>query len=433
MPGPTYKVLGCDFGLPQEAGEQARKIILLEARKVGDGTYRIEANGRNARLCRDVCPDDTWPIDCPGWTLPELVGSLRADMSVRVAAFDFPFSIPLALLQDASFAEAIGRNTAFGTRLAFQQFLAGEIKMAFDNTDRQARLPGLSSFERWRDRNDQSRYWKSRATDKAARGQPPLKHVRQNLFNMTLGGIAMLDRLAQKSLKTKLHEQDQLSASRFAVETYPAAVARAVGFKGRYKQEPVACMTKARNWLESAGVTIEINAAIRRFCEDYRSSPDDPDGADAFLCLVTAIAVAENKVTWLSNGVDTQILDQEGCIVVPQSESNRRVTAAVEGVRRDVPDCPQSPYIARRTRRGRLSNDELRVEQQRYQAKYPGIHFVKDSLQNATGEPGDHFEKKRSIAFLCRTAGCGALRRVATSDLHNSRGYCQSHAGGEHS
>jgi hypothetical protein len=45
-------VAGSDFGVPASAGQQAKKIILIEAARVKDRAYSIRPTGRNERLVR---------------------------------------------------------------------------------------------------------------------------------------------------------------------------------------------------------------------------------------------------------------------------------------------------------------------------------------------------------------------------------------------
>lgn len=56
-------VVGVDFGAPQRARDQRRKIIATEARAIDWQRYRVDATGRNERLLAR---------DPPGWTAMEL-------------------------------------------------------------------------------------------------------------------------------------------------------------------------------------------------------------------------------------------------------------------------------------------------------------------------------------------------------------------------
>ena len=47
------RVVGSDFGVPASAGQQAKKIILIEAVRTGERSYAIGNSGRNERLVSD--------------------------------------------------------------------------------------------------------------------------------------------------------------------------------------------------------------------------------------------------------------------------------------------------------------------------------------------------------------------------------------------
>lgn len=140
--------------------------------------YRIEPTGINARLLA---------AEPPGWSAKELLDELLA-RPVRIAAFDFPFGIPDALLCDEKFAVDAGHaRGAFGGWRAFNAFVAEQLPLADPLNYRR--------FVAWRSRVDRSRLWTKRATDIAAGGQPPLKDKFQATFQMTLLGNALLARL----------------------------------------------------------------------------------------------------------------------------------------------------------------------------------------------------------------------------------------------
>jgi hypothetical protein len=77
-------VIGVDFGAPRRARDQRRKIIAIAAHAVADRRYRVDAIGMNERLLAK---------DPPGWSAKELLDELLT-RTVRIVAFDFPFSIP---------------------------------------------------------------------------------------------------------------------------------------------------------------------------------------------------------------------------------------------------------------------------------------------------------------------------------------------------
>ena len=86
-------VVGVDFGAPRRARDQRRKIIAIAAHAVADRRYRVDATGMNERLLAK---------SPPGWGAKELLDELLT-RTVRIAAFDFPFSIPVVLLRDEKF------------------------------------------------------------------------------------------------------------------------------------------------------------------------------------------------------------------------------------------------------------------------------------------------------------------------------------------
>ena len=87
------KIIGVDFGVPRRAGDQAKKIILIEAVKRSGRRYAIEPTERNERLVRLVAGNG-WRGRRRGWTMDELRDSLCGDIDVAAAAFDLPFSLP---------------------------------------------------------------------------------------------------------------------------------------------------------------------------------------------------------------------------------------------------------------------------------------------------------------------------------------------------
>src|SRR5207237_10059004 len=105
--------------------------------------------------------------DPPGWTAQEWLDELLG-RPVRIAAFDFPFCIPDVLLRDERFAADAGRkHGAFLGWRTFNAFVAERLPLR-DPLD-------FGPFDAWRSRADRARLWTKRATDIAARGQPPLK------------------------------------------------------------------------------------------------------------------------------------------------------------------------------------------------------------------------------------------------------------------
>ena len=70
--------------------------------------------------------------------------------------------------------------------------------------------------------------------------------------------------------------------------------------------------------MKERGVRIDFDDGVRHFCETYRTSGNDPDGADAFLCLIAAIAFAEGMAELCDGGATAAVLKEEGAIVVPK-------------------------------------------------------------------------------------------------------------------
>lgn len=309
---PSEIVVGADFGVPKTAGEQAKKIILIESERVSGRTYVVRADGRNERLVRKPAASDDWKRKRRGWTVPDLATSLATDRSVTVAAFDFPFSIPLGLLQSAAFAARMNRPT-FETRSAWAAFVASELSLTFGNDSASGMMGDLGKFAPWRDKA----FWTRHNTDRDTNGSPPLKHKFQNLFSMTLAGTALIERLRAGGMSAALSSAEFVAANRYIVETYPAQVSRSVGITGRYKRDPEASIVQAERYLRQIGISVDVDPAVRQFCVEYRTGSTDPDGADAFLCLVAAICFREGSVRRCSGPATTADLEQEGCIIVP--------------------------------------------------------------------------------------------------------------------
>lgn len=275
------------------------------------GTTPLSRPGRNARLVRDVSSRAPWKERRRGWTLPDLAASLSADPSVKVAAFDFPFSVPVALLRDEGFAGLMGQ-APFGTRAAWARFVSSRLPLSFEDETLDAELRDLAQFDTWRHK----RFWLRRATDRATGGSPPLKHKFQNVFAMTLAGTALLTRLEAHGYTTLLDTASPVPRAS-VIETYPRAVAGRVGFSSSYKSESGKCLTMAEQFLAERGIKIDFDKDVRYFCETYRTSGNDPDGADAFLCLVAAIACAEGEAELRVGMATGAELKEEGGIVVP--------------------------------------------------------------------------------------------------------------------
>jgi hypothetical protein len=265
-------VLGVDFGGPVRARDQARKIIALAAEALGPGRYRIRSDGFNARLLTGARP---------GFGAAELAEALvTAELAPRVIGFDFPFSLPVRLLQDAEFAALAGAGAAFLDWSSFNAFVAARLPLT-DPLD-------LSPFAAWRD----VRFWIGRDTDRAVRGQPPLKHRFQVTFNMTLLGNALLARLRQSGRYAILPFDSPGERSRVA-EVYPGQLMRQLKIPG-YKSTPIPAVAAVLEKLASLGIALQLDAGVRAFCEGYdtgRAPHHDFDGADALAALALSIAL----------------------------------------------------------------------------------------------------------------------------------------------
>ncbi len=313
MPLSVELLVGSDFGVPSRAGDQAKKIILIEAVRTGSKSYEIRPTGRNERLVRSFSKNDHWHLNRRGWTLPGLASSLGGDKDVSVASFDFPFSIPLQLLDEPEFAAALNQPT-FRSRAKWAEFVSENLSLEFDSDRASGSMNGLSLFENWRDK----RFWLKRETDKATGGSPPLKHKFQNLFSMTIAGAALLRSMIDDGFFESLDSAGMLPSRRTVFETYPGRIARHIGFEGSYKKRPSYCLTRAEEYLRESGVHLSFDDEVRRFCVEYRTSGDDPDGADAFLCLVASISFREGFAELCNGMASSQVLHEEGCIIAPR-------------------------------------------------------------------------------------------------------------------
>ena len=133
---------------------------------------------------------------------------------------------------------------------------------------------------------------------------------------MTIAGASLLSRLSSGQYTTVLDDA-QVVAERSLFETYPREVANRVGFTGSYKDRPQDCLKQTVAFLESQGITLEFDKQVRQFCETYRTSGNDPDGADAFLCLVASICFYEGLAELCSGGADAATIKEEAAIIVP--------------------------------------------------------------------------------------------------------------------
>lgn len=318
----TRFVVGCDFGASSKAGQQAKKTILIEAERVSDGIYRCHNSGRNERLVSSSQLSNqrssaSWKQNRAGWTIADLAKSLANDSSIAAAAFDFPFSIPIQLLQSTAFSETVGEKP-FQIRANWVAFLKQQLTLQFETSKASATLTCLRKVDAWK----QQAFWQKRQTDQAAKAQPPLKHLYQNVFNMTVLGTLLLADLEASGYTTILAQSQLSLANRACVEAYPAMVAKRIGITGSYKQHPKQCIQKAITWLAKQGITLQLSDHLKTACETYRTAENDYDAADAFLCLVTSICVLEGLAEILTGTASDAVQKQEGGIVVPMLPSH---------------------------------------------------------------------------------------------------------------
>ena len=139
-----------------------------------------------------------------------------------------------------------------------------------------------------------------------------------NVFNMTLAGLAMVEQLRAVGYRHAV-TPDPVGDGQHLVETYPAAVGRVVGATRKSTPDEVVAMGLA--YLHGRGVTLSLADAVRRFVTDYRSAGDDPDGLDAFLCLLTAIAYREGFAEANTGGAASATVGEEGVVILPRASA----------------------------------------------------------------------------------------------------------------
>jgi hypothetical protein len=269
-------IVGVDFGAPQRARDQRKKIIAIAAQATDWRSYRVDVTGLNVRLLAN---------EPPGWSAKELLDELLA-RPARVVAFDFPFCVPHALLRDDKFAEAAGHKGAFLGWRAFNWFVAQRLPLT-DPLD-------FSPFAAWRDRADRARLWTKRATDLAAKGQPPLKDKFQATFQMTLLGNVLLAKLWE-SHKYRVLPFPGGRGQGEVIEVYPGATLRSMGLAS-YKARPDEAVRLGIAACAAAGIKLEVDLRLVALCCRYNSGnakTPDYDVADAFVALCTAILHAE--------------------------------------------------------------------------------------------------------------------------------------------
>lgn len=297
MPRAPRTILGVDFGAPQRARDQRRKIIAIEAHPIASHRYRVDGGGLNARLLTS---------HPPGWSAAELLDELLA-RPVRVAAFDLPFCVPDLLLRDPAFAASVGHRGAFLEWRAFSAFVADHLPL----TD----PLGFHRFDPWRATADRKRLWTKRATDHAAGAQPPLKDKFQATFQMTLLGNALLARLWESHYRIVPFPGGGGPGD--IIEVYPAATLRHMGLRA-YKARPDEAIRVAIAACAAAGIRLDVASPVLALCCHYNSGGHSPDhdAADAFVALCTAILYAEGACR-PALGPDPRVHQREGAIYVP--------------------------------------------------------------------------------------------------------------------
>jgi len=299
MPPASSTIVGVDFGAPQRARDQHRKIIAIAAHAIDWRRYRVVATGMNERLLAN---------DPPGWSAKELLDELLTH-PVRIAAFDFPFCVPDALLRDEKFASDAGyKDGAFIGWRTFNWFVAQRLPLS-DPLD-------FRPFDAWRSRADRARLWTRRATDVAACGQPPLKDKFQATFQMTLLGNALLAPLWESHRYRVLPFPGGRGASE-VIEVYPGATLRQMGL-ARYKARPDEAIRLGIAACASAGIKVDVDLRLMALCCRYSSGGKSPDydAADAFVALCTAILHAEGR-SRMATGGDPFLEESEGAVWVP--------------------------------------------------------------------------------------------------------------------
>jgi hypothetical protein len=298
-------VVGVDFGAPRRARDQRRKIIAIAAHAVADRRYRVDAIGMNERLLAK---------DPPGWSAKELLDELLT-RTVRIVAFDFPFSIPDALLRDEKFAVNAGyKHGAFIGWRTFNAFVAERLQLG-EPLD-------FRPFDAWRSRSDRARLWARRATDIVAGGQPPLKDKFQATFQMTLLGNAVLSRLWE-SRRYRVLPFPGGRGTGEVIEVYPGATLRQMGL-ANYKSRPEEAIRLGIAACTAAEIMLDVDPRLRALCCRYSSGGKTPDydAADAFIALCTAILHAEGTCRMAIDG-DASVKRSEGAIWVPRIACRR--------------------------------------------------------------------------------------------------------------
>lgn len=163
----------------------------------------------------------------------------------------------------------------------------------------------------------QQAFWMNRQTDDVARAQPPLKHLYQNVFNMTFWESCRWLNWNDPASRP-FCPQVTYCRKPPCVEAYPALVAKRIGVDGSCKRQPEQCIEKGIARLAGQGVTMIWPDCLKAACITYQTAEGDYEAADAFLCLVTSICVVEGLSEMLIADARPAIQKQESGIVVPR-------------------------------------------------------------------------------------------------------------------
>lgn len=294
-------IVGVDFGAPQHAAKQQRKIVAIAAEATDWRRYRVTATGMNARLVSR---------HAPGWCATELLGELLAQ-PVRVVAFDFPFCVPDVLLSDPRFGEEAGHTAgAFSGWRAFNAFVSQRLPLT-DPLD-------FTPFAAWRNPAERARLWTKRANDVTAGGQPPLKDKFQATFQMTLLGNAVLASLWE-SQRYRVLPFPGGRGNGEVIEVYPGGTLRQLGLVS-YKSHPAVALHFSIAACAAAGIALDVEPRLAERCCEYNSGGKSPDydAADAFVALCTAILHAEGQCrAAMPPGAPHWLKEREGAIWLP--------------------------------------------------------------------------------------------------------------------
>ena len=236
-------IVGVDFGAPQRARDQRRKIIAIAAHSTAWHSYRIDATGMNTRLLAN---------DPPGWTAKELSTSSLA-RPARVVGFDFPFCVPHALLRAPKFASDVGYNDGRVPRLALLQLVRSR-SGSRSATRSTSRPSPVARSRRARPALDEARDGHCRRWTAAAQGQVP-------------GDVpddAPRERAALEALGVAPVPRAAVPGGRGAgeiIEVYPGATLRTMGLAS-YKSRPDEAVRLGIAACAAAGIKLDVDLRL---------------------------------------------------------------------------------------------------------------------------------------------------------------------------